>query len=176
VIYPDGGLAFLARSVRYDAPAVALRFDVTDVAMRRRKQDPYAAAKLAFVNETRPFRMALRRAWQDRVAQAYLAQLPGRLLALWTRAGLPAPARRALLHALWEECLEAAPDPASQRAQQARWMILQFVRNHLPRGSAQGFTDAELTQYRRQRGGQVPFDPYGVVAPLPVAPAAAPGR
>jgi hypothetical protein len=173
VVQPDGGVGFLARSVRWDAPAFAMVFDVTDAVMRRRRQDPYAAEKLAFLGETRPWRLGLRQAWRERVERDFFAALPGRLRSTWARTDLPPAARRARIFELWDECLEASADRSSQLAQQARGVILQFVRTHLPAGSPAAFTLGELSRYRQRRGPLVPFDPYGppsALVPTPEPP------
>lgn len=159
----DGSLAFDKRSVTWSTRKMQLSFDLTDAVLRSKGKDPYAAAKLRFMVETAPWRRTLRRAARRRARRAYFAQLPGRLRALWKRTDITTLRKRALLFELWEECLEPGRTTDSVMAQQGRWMILRFIRKHLPLAGPQAFTRRELAWMgKRRRGRGLPrFDPYG---------------
>jgi len=159
----DGSLTFDKRSATWSTRKMQMTFDLTDAVMRSKKKDPYAAAKLRFMAATAPWRRTLRRAARRQARKAYFAHLPGRLRALWKRNDISTLRKRALLFRLWEECLEPGRTTDSVLAQQGRWMILRFIRKHLPRSGPKAFTRRELAWMgkRRKRRDLPRFDPYG---------------
>ncbi|MFH2008888.1 MAG: hypothetical protein ABI333_20030, partial [bacterium] len=159
-VSPDGALSFDGRSVTWEPRRAQLTFDLSDSILRARKRDPYAAAKLRFMRDTAPWRRSLRAAARKRAERAYFEGLPGRLRALWARRDITMLRRRALLFEIWEECLELGATRDSQLAQQARWMMLRFIRKHLPKGGPHAFTGRELQWMSKRRRGQAPFQPY----------------
>jgi len=162
-VAPDGSVAFDERSVTWSTRKMRMTFDVTDAALRSKKKDPYASAKLRFLQETSSWRGALRRAARRRARRAYFARLPQVLRGLWKRTDITTLRKRALLFELWEECLEPGRTTLSVQAQQARWMILRFIQKHLPSSGPRSFTRRELSWMgKRRRGpGVIRFDPYG---------------
>ena len=162
-VSPEGDVRFAPRRASWRASQTSLSYDLTDTAMRRRGKDPYAMEKVRFLRATRAWRAGLRRRARLRWRRQYFARVPQRLRALWGRRDLPMARKRQLLFALWDECLEPGRSPLRVKAQQARWMILRFVQRHLPPGSAQAYTRAELKRFNARRRGRVPFAPY---APL----------
>jgi hypothetical protein len=60
---------------------------------------------------------------------------------------------------LWAEM-----DPSSSDAHPASATIEAWIRKHLPQGSPDAYTDAELQTFSRERLGERPFRPY--VSPL----------
>lgn len=172
-VAPDGTVTFGKRSVAWSWRRTEMTFDLTDAVMRGKKKDPYAAAKLRFMRETTAWRRGLRRAARRRALKAYFARLPGRLRTLWRRTDITTMRKRWLLFELWEECLEPGRNSLSVQAQQARWMILRFIRKHLPAAGPRAYTRRELSRMRRRRRGRIPFDPYGRLK-RPVLPVDAP--
>ena len=71
--------------------------------------------------------------------------LPRHLQAIWDDRARGAADRRKLLFALWDECAD------DENGAAARATIIEFVRARLPRGAADGYTEAELDELNRGR-------------------------
>jgi hypothetical protein len=140
-------------------PVAAGSFDVTDWLMRRHGQDPYAARKLAALDATRDERVAIGK----RHRAVELARAPGTLLrqleALWASA-VDLAGRKQGLFELWDDCAEAGDPELVAAAEAARRLIIDFIRAHLPAGSADAYTPAELAALARTRHSQAAFTPY----------------
>ena len=67
--------------------------------------------------------------------------------------------RRAALFELWDDCDEG-PDERGQAGQRARAMITGFIGAHLPRGSADAYTEDEIRLLDARGSSQQPFAPY----------------
>ncbi len=173
-VAPDGSVRFRPRRASFKARQTALSFDVTDATERSRGRDPYVAAKLRFLRDTRVLRARLRRQARQRWRRGYFEQLPARLKRLWGRQDLSPERKRRLLFALWRECLEPGDSPLQRQAQWARWRILSFIQRHLPKGSPHGYPAAELAALNRERPrGHPRFAPYQKLRrppPLPARP------
>jgi hypothetical protein len=128
-------------------------FDVTDEYMRMIGQDPYREEKARFLAATSEIRLRLAQAAQQRAASRSLETLPAHLAQIWRDARFSAVERRRLLHAVWRDT-----EPTVQ-GQRAAALVETFVRRHLPKGSAQAFTDAELASLPARDDG-VRFAPY----------------
>ncbi len=169
-VAPDGSVTFGKRSLYWSTRKMQLSFDVTDAVMRARKMDPYAAAKLRFMRETAAWRWKLRQEAARRARRRFLELLPARLSRLWGRRDISTMRKRALLFELWEECLEPGPGADAALAQQARWVIIRFIRRNLPATSSRAYTRRELLWMGRLRRGKTPFDPYGPAGRRPLLP------
>jgi hypothetical protein len=135
-------------------------FDLTDLVIRLQGGDPYAYDKSLVVTLTRPMREQMTDDdRQGRLAKA-LATLPADLRSLWNRKDIDAPARRALLFRLWDELVEEGTDPEGLAAVAARTLILRFIAEQLPEGSALGYSRAELDRLNSQRRSAATFAPY----------------
>jgi hypothetical protein len=136
-----------------------MKFDVTDWAMRRHGDDPYASAKLAQLDATRPGR-AQRGAMYRHAELSRASDLMERNLEqLW--ATVPdAAERKRELFALWDECDETGSSDVVEATDHARKRVLKFVREHLPPGSHEAFTDAELAALNRDKQSHASFAPY----------------
>ena len=97
------------------------------------------------------------RARKDRLEQS-LAALPGRLDQVWSDLNHSARQRRGLLYAMWREAA-GSDDEVGVAGRKARATIEAFIRERLPEGSEDAFTDDELRRYNA-RGGGIKFDPY----------------
>lgn len=130
----------------------------------------------AFLERTFEFRLEMaKQANAERLAKA-LAELPIRLLDVWSQKSRPAAERRAELLALWaeterpfEELVDLSIQVAGRQefdrrraraAKKARARIEAFVRRHLPEGSSDAFTKTELDLFNAGRTGDAKFDPY----------------
>jgi hypothetical protein len=140
-------------------PVLAGSFDVSDWLMRRHGQDPYAARKLRALDATRDERVAIGK----RHRAVELARAPGVLLrqleALWASA-VDLAGRKQGLFELWDDCAEAGDPELVAAAEAARRLIVDFIRAHLPVGSADAYTPAELAALARTRHSQAAFAPY----------------
>ena len=153
-ILPDGTVNFDDKNIR-DFNGTSGTFDLTDLIMRGRKEDPYRAEKKRFMDATAPEREKLAKKARAERMQESLGGLPSHLEAVWELAR-PAAARRKLLFELWKETA-SGDDEIGQAGAQARAMIETFIRRRLPEGSPDAFTSDELAAYSR---GKRAFDPY----------------
>lgn len=140
-------------------PVLAGGFDITDWLMRRHGQDPYAHKKLAFLDATRDERAQI----GNRHRAGELARSPvlvqKNLDALWAAIQTP-HARKQALFELWDECAETGEDSVVAAGQAARRLVIGFIRAHLPAGSADAYTPAELARLARTRQSKAAFQPY----------------
>lgn len=129
------------------------RFDLTDLAMQGRGQDPYAAERQWFMDETEEVRERLETAAREQERTQALQRAPGRIAQIWSGAS-PAFVRRRRLFQEWDSCEEEG-DGVTVRRQ-----IVQFIRENLPSGSADAFTTEELRRFNAERESHAEFDPY----------------
>ena len=141
-------------------------------------QERDAAAKAAFLNQTRELRIQLAVDFTLKLLETRLGELSQELLGLLSDGSRELAARRALLFQRWDECDErvAVGLPAGgelpaeavsmidqarlEAAERARRNIEAFIRRQLPRGTPRGYTGAELAEYNRRRVSVEAFDPY----------------
>jgi hypothetical protein len=131
------------------------------------------AQMAAFLERTFEFRLDMARSAHEDRLRASLAQLPHRLLDTWNDARLELPERRARILDMWDALEPALIDAPLQRAarseleqdrasaaNQARRIILEFVRRHLPVGSTLAFTSEETERFNLGRTSRARFVPY----------------
>ena len=117
------------------------KFDITSYLQRKYVGDPYSSRKLKLLDDTRDERVA--RGTKFRKQQlARASELVARNLARVT-AAMSAAERKQALFELWDECSEGE-GPEGEAGQRARAFVLGFIRKHLPVGSAEGYSDAEI--------------------------------
>ncbi|MCA9616791.1 MAG: hypothetical protein KC586_28725 [Myxococcales bacterium] len=161
-IEPDGSVSFEdLPPIRFDGPGgpegslgVGFRFDLTEGAERRHGNDPYYADRTWFLRETEEVRDRLARRHAEELDRRQLTRLRGRIEALVDDTSRPLDARHRAVFALWDDFEE---DEVGRRA---RRTLVGFVRERWPRGSADAFTDAELTRLNAGRVSTEPFAPY----------------
>ncbi len=140
-VCPPGSPCWMPPGMNVTLASTSL--DLTDEIMRTLGKDPYAREKARFLSATFEFRMKLAVASrQDRMDDA-LDFMPQRLEALWADTRYSPRERRRILYQLWYET-DATPEGV-----RAAGMIDLFVKNRLPCGSADGYTRAELDEFRR---------------------------
>lgn len=149
-IHKDGSVTFKNRDFQAET-LTTVRFDPTAALIRAQGQDPYEHEKACFLDDTADLRADLR----EKHEQTRLAHLRRALERTWFDAPGPGVKRRAALFELWDECRE------EQVGLQAREMVVSFIRQHLPRGSAEAFTDGELAKLNSRRASAMEFRPYG---------------
>jgi hypothetical protein len=126
-------------------------FDPTAALLRAQGQDPYFTEKSCFLDDTAALRADLR----EKHERVQLAGLRRSLERAWFDDAKPAEERRAALFEIWDECRE------EQVGLLARQLVESFVRQHLPKGSADAYSDAELTALNARRTSTMEFRPYG---------------
>ena len=153
----DGRVSFDDHSIR-DFKGLSGGFDLTDIAMRGRKQDPYRYEKEKFMETTTKLRSELQtRARRDQL-ESSLAALPQHLERLWGDLSRSARARRGELYALWKDAA-GSDDEVGAAGKKARAAIEAFIRERLPEGTEDAFTDEELRRFNA-RPGVLRFEPY----------------
>ncbi|HET9623667.1 MAG TPA: hypothetical protein VFP84_19980 [Kofleriaceae bacterium] len=142
------------------APLLGGHFDASDALMRRHGADPYFARKLQYLDATRDERAqlgSLNRAAQLAGAGALMQR---NLDALWADRRLDLAAKKRALFALWDECAEDGDARLVDGAAHARQLVLDFIRGHLPAGSAGAYTADELAALARHQQAKAAFRPY----------------
>ncbi|MFW6050408.1 MAG: hypothetical protein ACODAU_04495, partial [Myxococcota bacterium] len=128
-------------------------FDLNDAVASARGEDPHAAERAWFLRETREMRDRMAAEHREQEVGRGLAALRARLFRLWEEDA-PAAERRRRLFEKWDECSEDGMGTAARQA------IVEFVRRHLPEGSADAFTAAELRRLNARRRSRARFAPY----------------
>jgi hypothetical protein len=154
-ILNDGSVSFDDKIVR-DFKGLSGTFDVADMVMKSKHEDPYRHEKKKFLAATAELRDKLAKQARAEEMQASLAQLPTHLLAIWSHRQTPAAERRRLIFEIWKDAATTEDDRSAGGAE-ARKIIESFIRERLPQGSADAYTDDELEAYGH---GRVRFDPY----------------
>lgn len=140
-------------------PVIAGGFDVTDGLMRSHGQDPYARRKLAFLDATRDERAEIGRRHHD----AELARAPELVQKSLRAAWAATPdlrARKQALFELWDDCAETGDPAVVAAGEAARRLVIGFIRGHLPAGSPDAFTAAEIAALGRTQQSKAVFRPY----------------
>jgi hypothetical protein len=153
----DGRVTFEDHAIR-DFKGLSGGFDLTDIAMKAKKQDPYRYEKEKFMETTSKLRGELStKARRDRL-ESSLAGLPEHLEQIWGDLSRSAVDRRRVLFAMWKEAA-GSDEELGPAGKKARSTIEGFIRDRLPEGSNDSFTDEELRRYN-VRTGALKFDPY----------------
>jgi hypothetical protein len=153
----DGHVSFDDHSIR-DFKGLSGGFDITDLAMKGRHQDPYRYEKEKFMESTSKLRNELTTKARRSQLESSLAALPTHLDRVWSDLERPARERRGLLYAMWKEAA-GSDDEVGAAGRKARATIEAFIRERLPEGTNDAFTDDELRRYNA-RAGAFRFEPY----------------
>ncbi len=153
----DGHVTFDDHIVR-DFKGLSGGFDITDWAMKGHKQDPYRYEKEKFMENTSKLRAELLAKARKAQLESSLAALPSHLEAVWSDLARSARERRSTLYAMWREAA-GTDDEVGAAGRKARATIEAFIRERLPEGSPDAFTDDELRRYNA-RTGSIKFEPY----------------
>lgn len=149
------------RSKTTVVPVLGGGFDVTDWLMRRKKNDPYASRKLAFLDSTRDERVAIGKQHRQQQLQQTAIMMRRNLERMWQSSGDPT-ARKQALFELWDEIIEDAGGDAvlAEASAAARKQVIGFIRARLPAGTEHAFTPGEITALARRKQSRATFAPY----------------
>ncbi len=136
-----------------------LDFDVTDALMRKKKMDPYASRKLAFLDQTRDARVELGTEYRKQVLARTAEIVRQNLDAMWPALSTPA-ARKQALFDLWDEVDESGDEELVAAGKSARATIIGFLRARFPAGSSNAFTASEVERLNSKRHSRTAFAPY----------------
>jgi hypothetical protein len=81
-------------------------------------------------------------------------ELRKRLDRIWCNTSTPVAERRRALFAVWDDM------SADEVGARGRHVVLEYVRENLPKGSAQQFPERQLAQLNLGRGRGERFEPY----------------
>lgn len=162
----DGSVQFSDRGpIEVDAPfhqagaILSGTFDLGEAIMQANGQDPLSAERAWFMRETQAERDRL----ADRFARAAevsgMRRLAARLERVMLDPALDARGRRRAIFQLWDDC------DTNAMGAQARAMVVTFVRERLPAGTALAFSASELRSFNATRISPVAFDPYRDATP-----------
>lgn len=152
----DGRVTFDNKSIR-DFKGLSGGFDITDMIMRSKGNDPYRAEKDKFLATTDAMRDKMRKSTQKERMEASLLTLPRTLDETWHTPGLSAERRRALLHEHWLDAASSVGE-MGEEAKHACEIIEVYIRRWLPQGTPNGYSEEELETLNR--GKKFKFQPY----------------
>jgi hypothetical protein len=152
----DGRVSFDDKNIR-DFKGLSGGFDITDMIMRAKGDDPYRAEKAAFMKQTEAVRKKMAQAALKERIEASLAQIPRHLDEIWRNKYHPAAERRRLIYETWKDAALAEADNGDA-GRDACAIVETYVRRYLPQGSEDAFTDDELERYNRNQSKK--FYPY----------------
>jgi hypothetical protein len=135
------------------------RMNPDDWLMRKKGADPYASAKLQWLDKTRDerARIGLANRKED------LARAPEfmRRNVAWAWAHVRSDdERKEALFELWDDCAEAGDDDLVAAGANARKYVVGFIRAHLPAGGPGAYTPEDLARLNAQRRSKATFAPY----------------
>lgn len=138
---------------------VGCKMALDDALMRKYGIDPYARAKLQWLDETREERAAIGLAHRKDVLAHASQYMQQNLAWLWARAKDPADRRQALFE-MWDEIAETGDPDLVRAGAAARAYLVGFIRAHLPAGSPDAYTPDELARLNAHRTSHAVFAPY----------------
>lgn len=151
----DGTVRFSDRgAVEADLATGSGSFDVTDMFMRGAGQDPYAAEREWFMEQTETLRERLEAEHRTTTLRRGLGDIRDRLRRAWANEAETPVVRRRRIFDMWDEL-----DDGSE-SDDARAAIMTFIREHLPDGSADAYLPGELTRLNARRESGHAFRPY----------------
>jgi hypothetical protein len=147
----DGSVSFDDKIIR-DFKGLSGGFDITDWAMKGKKQDPYRYEKEKFLKATQAKRDELAKKARAAEVENSIEQLPWTCDEIWHQRYKTAAQRRKQLFELWRDVED---DDAGARA---REIIIVYIKRHLPEDGPDAYTDDELAAFNGGKGRK--FDPY----------------
>jgi hypothetical protein len=155
IIRPDGSVDFQDHgAVQGQGFSASGTFDATELFMQAAGQDPLAAERDWFMRETEELRHGLEVQHRRQEMGSALRTLRGRLTRVWATTDRSTAARRRRIFSIWDDMAE------DDTGREARRIVVDFVRETLPVGSDDAYTDAELTRLNASRESRAEFAPY----------------
>jgi hypothetical protein len=153
-IHPDGEVEFADRPmVQTEGFSASGSFDLTDMLMGAAGQDPLAAERERFMEETAELRERLEAAHRRQSMASAIDRIPAEMELIWGRRR-PAVRRRREIF----DWYDTTDDVEGARARAA---ILRWVQAHVPEDSPDAFDREELERWNSARTGAHEFWPYG---------------
>lgn len=137
-------------------------FDLTDIAMRIGGMDPYASAKLHYLDQTRDARAAMGARYRDSQLAAAPALMRDNIEAVLAAVHDPRGRKQALFD-LWDECAETGEPALVAAGDAARASLLDFIQHEMKGPDA--YTPAEIRALNARRTSRVAFEPYAPLRP-----------
>jgi hypothetical protein len=152
----DGTVTFHDHRVRYSPRDAMLSFDLSDEFARELAHGTlYPHEKANFLAATFGRRTTMAAKVYSGQMRRALEDIPRRLDALWADTRYRRRERRRVIFLLWEEA-----DTSTAEGRSADKIIEAWIREHLPLGSSDTYSKAELDAFSRERAGRPPFRPY----------------
>jgi hypothetical protein len=156
IILPDGRVEFNDRpNVQTNGFSASGTFDATEAIMGASGQDPLRAEREYFMRQTEELRDRLEAEHRRREMERGLGTLRGSLARVWATTERTTSARRLRIFRMWDEADE--DDGGGRRA---REIILAFIRENLPAGSEDAYTEDEIRRFNARRESREEFRPY----------------
>lgn len=153
-ISPTGAVSFDDRdAVTYDLGTGAGGFDLTDMVMGGAGADPYAAERERFMEETEDLRVRLENAARAGDMERAVRRARVRIGSIWNDEERDAEARRRALFRIWDDCSD------DDEGRSVRDGVIEFIRENLPCGSENGYTQSEIDGLNATRESTERFDP-----------------
>jgi hypothetical protein len=155
VIQPDGSVSFSDHpDAQFDGFSTSGSFDMTDMFMHGAGQDPYAAEREWFMEETEEIRERLEDEARAGAVVTSLRRLRGRLRSIWQDETETPSHRRRMIFDLWDESSEDDDGLAARQA------VIDFVHETLPQGGPDAYPSDELARLNASRESTLRFNPY----------------
>jgi len=132
--------------------------DITAWLYKKFAGDPYASRKLKLLADTADERADMGRAYRAQHLWESREIMRQNVIRLWSTI-TDARERRAALFALWDECAEGE-GPVGEAGDRARVVVIDWIREHLPAGSPDAYTERELADFAAHRTSRQAFSPY----------------
>lgn len=162
IVNPDGTFTFDdTAGVHFDGVGGAQRdgiqasWGLEEWMMRRHGNDPHAATRRWFANQTQDMRDGMEQRYMESLATRHAARTRVRLDRVMADEALAIEERRRRIFATWDECAEGELVGDAVRA-----AVITYVRHNLARGSELAYPDSELDTLNRGRTGTAEFRPY----------------
>jgi len=155
-INPDGTVSFDDKIIR-DFKGTSGSFDITDLIMKSKNEDPYRHEKKRFMETTEKLRGEIAARDRAEKLRSSLASLPANLDAIWGDRRYSAKKRRSDLCDLWRE-MATSDDDIGAAGASARRIVEGYIRRNLPEGSDEAFPEEELAMCSRRAKSR--FAPY----------------
>jgi hypothetical protein len=132
-------------------------FDITDALMRRHGDDPYAAQKRKFLEDTLEERYQIGKRAQHELLQHSGGLAYEALENVWAKT-TDVRARKQAVFELWDDCAESGNADLVEGGAAAREMIVGFIQVHFV--GADAYTPDELAAFNAKKTSRATFAPY----------------